>query len=131
MRSRSTATNVICPGARSAVWATGTKPSAGAFIPLNRRGPSPASREREGPTPEGWEGEGLSVADTLTRLAYARHPLPRCGRGARWSVQFELEHPGGVFRCDLPHIAIGHAIEHALDELLRARERRLGMRVVA
>src|SRR5262249_43100565 len=44
---------------------------------------SPAPREREGPNPKGWEGEGrASVArETLTRLAFARHPLPRCGRG--------------------------------------------------
>ena len=26
-------------------------------------------REREGPTPEAWEGEGFPAADTLTRLA--------------------------------------------------------------
>src|SRR5205814_939421 len=46
-------------------------------------GPSPALREREGPTPEAWEGEGLSAANTLTRpRADARgHPLPQCGRG--------------------------------------------------
>src|SRR5438445_12177466 len=48
------------------------------------RSPSPAMREREGPTPQAWEGEGLSVADTLTgpRAVARGHPLPQCGRGA-------------------------------------------------
>ena len=34
--------------------------------------PSPALREREGPSPQGWEGEGLHktfAGETLTRLA--------------------------------------------------------------
>jgi hypothetical protein len=31
--------------------------------------PSPAPREREGPAPQAWEGEGISAATTLTRLA--------------------------------------------------------------
>ena len=31
--------------------------------------PSPALREREGPNPKGWEGEGRAGIDTLTRLA--------------------------------------------------------------
>src|SRR5437660_9925644 len=45
--------------------------------------PSPAPREREGPAPKAWEGEGLSVADTLTWPPLrVGHPLPRCGRGA-------------------------------------------------
>src|SRR5260370_41664866 len=47
--------------------------------------PSPALRERKGPTPKAWEGEGrCDGKHTLTRLAAfaARHPLPRCGRGA-------------------------------------------------
>ena len=34
-----------------------------------RNRPSPALREREGPTPQAWEGEGRSSGDTLTRLA--------------------------------------------------------------
>ena len=39
-----------------------------------RTSPSPATREREGPSPKGWEGEGLFFAAsrgiyTLTRLA--------------------------------------------------------------
>src|SRR5258707_6555986 len=32
------------------------------------KSPSPAMREREGPTPQAWEGEGFSAAGTLTRL---------------------------------------------------------------
>ena len=44
--------------------------------------PSPALREREGPSAQRWEGEGLSVARTLTRPPLrVGHPLPRCGRG--------------------------------------------------
>ena len=31
--------------------------------------PSPLWGEREGPTPQAWEGEGLLSAGTLTRLA--------------------------------------------------------------
>jgi len=30
---------------------------------------SPALREREGPAPKGWEGEGRAGGKTLTRLA--------------------------------------------------------------
>ena len=46
---------------------------------------SPAPREREGPDAKRREGEGFAESQgggTLTRLATARHPLPRCGRGA-------------------------------------------------
>jgi error-prone DNA polymerase len=32
------------------------------------KSPSPAMREREGPAPQAWEGEGFSAAGTLTRL---------------------------------------------------------------
>src|SRR5439155_9293960 len=48
-----------------------------------RNKPSPALREREGPAPKAWEGEGLRGPGTLTRpRPSARgHPLPRCGRG--------------------------------------------------
>jgi hypothetical protein len=31
--------------------------------------PYPAPREREGPGPKGWEGEGIASRATLTRLA--------------------------------------------------------------
>src|SRR5262249_22775806 len=41
--------------------------------------PSPAPREREGPTPQVWEGEGRWRDPHPAR--FARHPLPRCGRG--------------------------------------------------
>src|SRR5712692_9342713 len=47
-------------------------------------GPSPAMREREGPTPQAWEGEGGSHRKTLT-LPSRRDgspPFPQCGRGA-------------------------------------------------
>jgi lysophospholipid acyltransferase (LPLAT)-like uncharacterized protein len=40
--------------------------------------PSPALREREGPIPKAWEGEGHGRGDTLTRLA----PLATLSRGA-------------------------------------------------
>ena len=47
------------------------------------KSPSPALREREGPTPKVWEGEGLrgTIALTRPRLRLG-HPLPQCGRGA-------------------------------------------------
>src|SRR5438105_392825 len=34
-----------------------------------RASPSPAPREREGPAPQAWEGEGIARGNTLTRLA--------------------------------------------------------------
>src|SRR5579863_7530691 len=45
--------------------------------------PSPAPREREGPTPEACEGEGLSAASTPTRLA----PLAILSRDAGEGLQ--------------------------------------------
>src|SRR5579863_4980649 len=45
--------------------------------------PSPAPREREGPTPEACEGEGLSAASTPTRLA----PLATLSRDAGEGLQ--------------------------------------------
>src|SRR5215468_2616520 len=62
-------------------------------------GPSPAPREREGPNPKDWEGEGrASVArETLTRLAFARHPLPRCGRGVKLSSPPLAARPPAAF----------------------------------
>src|SRR5207249_550664 len=52
-------------------------------LPLSRiEGESlPRRRPGEKPDPQGREGEGRTGGDTLTRLAVARHPLPRCGRG--------------------------------------------------
>src|SRR5262249_23302259 len=47
------------------------------------------------------------------------------------SVQREAEHLGGVLGGDLAYIFLGRALEDALDEILRARPGRLGMRVVA
>src|SRR5258708_4883312 len=45
--------------------------------------PSPALREREGPSAERWEGEGGRGRRTLTRpqADACGHPLPQCGRG--------------------------------------------------
>src|SRR5271170_1810557 len=52
--------------------------------PPAQEDPSPASREREGPTPQAWEGEGEMLAQTLTlpSLRNGSLPLPHCGRGA-------------------------------------------------
>src|SRR3954452_6724941 len=47
------------------------------------------------------------------------------------SVRPEAEHLRGVFRGDLAQIGLGHTGEHALQELLRARESGLRVRVVA
>jgi hypothetical protein len=38
-------------------------------------------REREGPSPQGWEGEGFSVIDTLTRLRASRSSTLSRGAG--------------------------------------------------
>src|SRR5437660_881283 len=60
------------------------------FIGSSRESPSPASRKREGPSAERWEGEGLSGGGhphPPSRSAL-RHPLPRCGRGA-FASQFQ------------------------------------------
>jgi cytochrome c oxidase accessory protein FixG len=38
-------------------------------VQLGAISPSPAPREREGPVPQGWEGEGGAAGKTLTRLA--------------------------------------------------------------
>ena len=46
----------------------------------NAKTPSPALREREGPTPTAWEGEGLSEPGTLTRPRAA--PSATLSRGA-------------------------------------------------
>src|SRR5579862_855086 len=116
------------PGAMSAVLATGTKPSGAWFIECDLASPSPASREREGPIAKRWEGEGLLPGRHPHPPRCARHPLPHCGRGVRGSVQAEAEHLGGVVRGDLAEILLRHALEHPFEELLRARERRLGMR---
>ena len=45
--------------------------------------PSPAMREREGPAPKAWEGEGERAPKTLTlpSLRDGPLPLPRCGKG--------------------------------------------------
>src|SRR5947209_7759888 len=50
---------------------------------------SPALREREGPTPKGWEGEGLlGIGHPHPPSGFAvRHPLPRCGRAAIAAVR--------------------------------------------
>src|SRR5437868_1153007 len=42
------------------------------FIGSSRESPSPAPREREGPSAQRWEGEGLSAAITLTHLRAPR-----------------------------------------------------------
>src|SRR5262249_36309331 len=104
MRSRSTATNFISPGARSPTAATAVKPSS-------MRDPiTGASRRRSGLRPE---------TASLGRFGLER------------SVRLETEHSGGILRGDLFQILLGHAVEHAVEELLRARERRLGMRIIA
>jgi len=43
--------------------------------------PSPARREREGPTPEAWEGEGFTIGDALTRLASLATVSRKAGEG--------------------------------------------------
>ena len=47
------------------------------------KSPSPALREKEGPTPKVWEGEGLRAGSPSPVLGYASATLSRkCGRGA-------------------------------------------------
>jgi len=52
--------------------------------------PSPALREREGPAPQAWEGEGGRSQKTLTlpSLRDGPLPLPQCGRGALWPLLY-------------------------------------------
>ena len=67
-------------GKQMAVGETGGGHGSFLFGPEIR--PSPAMREREGPGPQGREGEGSRGGAVHPHPpCYARHPLPRCGRG--------------------------------------------------
>src|SRR5437879_9385287 len=77
--------------------------------------PSPAPREREGPTPKGWEGEGAPSGETLTRLGLRpRHPLPHCGRGFLRRVQLEVF--DGVVGPDLALFVFRHVGVDLVDQ---------------
>src|SRR5262245_20826272 len=98
------ATHVITPGASSDAVVTGTKPDS------STGGPDMAPRP---PHRSGRPGGAVAPLDMTP-----------------YSVQLETEQSRRVLRGDLARVPVGHALEHAVQEVAGFRPRRLRVREV-